>query len=114
MARLAERHDVVAVRLYDPFEMTLPELGLVLMQDAETGEQVFVDTGARGFRERFEAAAQRRETELRTSLARAGVDTLELPTDADLGDSILSFVNARRQRSRLVAGAMPLSRRHGT
>jgi len=113
LARLAQRHDVVAVRLYDPFEMTLPELGLVLMQDAETGEQIFVDTGARGFRERFEAAAARREAELRSALARAGVDTLELPTDDDLGDAILAFVDARRQRSRLAAGALPLNaRRH--
>ena len=111
LARLAQRHDVVAVRLFDPLEMQLPELGMVLMQDAETGEQIFVDTGARGFRQRFEAAAQRREDELRTSLARAGVDTLELPTDADLGDSILSFVDARRQRSRLAAGALPLQNR---
>jgi uncharacterized protein (DUF58 family) len=113
LARLARKHDVVAVRLFDPLEMTLPELGLVLMQDAETGEQIFVDTGARGFRERFEAAAQRRETELRAALARAGVDTLELPTDGELGDSIMAFVDARRQRSRLAAGALPLtSRRH--
>ena len=111
LARLAERHDVVAVRLYDPLEMTLPELGLVLMQDAETGEQLFVDTGARGFRERFEAAAQRREAELRSALARAGVDTLELATDADLADAILAFVDARRQRSRMAAGALPLTRR---
>jgi uncharacterized protein (DUF58 family) len=111
LARLAQKHDVVAVRLYDPLEMTLPELGLVLMQDAETGEQVFVDTGARGFRERFEAAATRREAELRSSLARAGVDTLELPTDGDLGDALLAFIDARRQRSRLAAGAMALTRR---
>jgi uncharacterized protein (DUF58 family) len=111
LARLAQRHDVVAVRLYDPLEMTLPELGMVLMQDAETGEQMFVDTGARGFRERFEAAAARREAALRESLARAGVDTLELPTDGDLGDAILAFVDARRQRGRLAAGAMPLFRR---
>jgi uncharacterized protein (DUF58 family) len=75
LSRLAQRHDVVAVRLYDPLEMTLPELGLVLMQDAETGEQLFVDTGARGFRERFEAAAQRREAELRSALARAPAST---------------------------------------
>jgi uncharacterized protein (DUF58 family) len=108
MSRLAQRHDVVAVRLYDPLEMQLPELGMVLMQDAETGEQIFVDTGARGFRERFEAAAERREDELRTSLARAGVDTLELTTESDLGDSILAFVDARKQRSRLAAGALPL------
>jgi uncharacterized protein (DUF58 family) len=111
LARLAQRHDVIAVRLYDPLEMTLPELGMVLMQDAETGEQIFVDTGAHGFRERFEAAAARREAALRDSLARAGVDTLELPTDGDLGDAILAFVDARRQRSRLAAGAMTLNRR---
>ncbi len=111
LSRLAQRHDVVAVRLYDPLEMTLPELGLVLMQDSETGEQLFVDTGARGFRERFEAAAQRREAELRSALARAGVDTLELATDADLADAILAFVDARRQRSRMAAGALPLTRR---
>ena len=114
LARLAQKHDVIAVRLYDPLEMTLPELGLVLMQDAETGEQIFVDTGARGFRERFEAAAQRREAELRSALGRAGVDTLELPTDAELGDSIMAFVDARRQRSRLAAGALPLSSRRHT
>jgi uncharacterized protein (DUF58 family) len=108
LAELAQRHEVVAVRVYDPLEMALPDLGLVVVQDAETGEQVFVDTGARGFRERFEAAAARREAELRSALARAGVDTLELNTEADLGDGILSFVSARRQRSRLAAGALPL------
>ena len=111
LARLAARHDVVAVRLYDVAEMTLPDLGLVLMQDAETGEQIFVDTGARGFRERFEAAASEREAALRAALARTGVDTLELPSDGDLGDAILGFVDARRQRSRMAAGAMPLARR---
>ena len=80
-------------------------------QDSETGEQVFVDTGQRGFRERFAQAAERRESALRSALAHAGVDTLELSTEADLGDSILRFVDARRQRSRMAAGSMPLLRR---
>jgi uncharacterized protein (DUF58 family) len=111
LAHLAERHDVVAVRLYDPLEMTMPDLGLVLLQDSETGEQMFVDTGQQGFRERFAEVAARREATLRTSLANAGVDTLEISTEADLGDAILRFVDARRQRSRLAAGAMPLARR---
>ena len=111
MARLAQKHDVVAVRLYDPLEMTMPDLGLVQLQDSETGEQVFVDTGQRGFRERFAQAAERRESALRSALAHAGVDTLELSTEADLGDSILRFVDARRQRSRMAAGSMPLLRR---
>jgi uncharacterized protein (DUF58 family) len=112
LARLAERHDVVAVRLYDPFEMAMPDLGLVLLQDSETGEQIFVDTGQRSFRERFAEVADRRESALREALARAGVDTLELSTEAELGDSILRFVDARRQRARMGAGAMPLARRH--
>jgi uncharacterized protein (DUF58 family) len=101
LARLAMRHEVTAVRLYDPLEMDLPDIGLVTMRDAESGEQLVVDTHDRGFRERFAQAAERRETELLGSLARAGVDTLELATDADLMDAILRFADLRKQRSRL-------------
>jgi len=104
LAHLAQRHDVVAVRLYDPLEMNLPDLGLVVVQDAETGEQIFVDTHDRGFRKRFGAAAERREAELRAALRHAGVDALELATDADLGDAILRFADLRKRRSQLAAG----------
>ncbi len=104
LAHLAQRHDVVAVRLYDPLEMNLPDLGLVVVQDAETGEQIFVDTHDRAFRNRFGAAAERREAELRTALRHAGVDALELATDADLGDAILRFADLRKRRSQLAAG----------
>ena len=104
LARLAERHDVVAVRLYDPMEMELPDLGLLVIQDAETGEQLFVDTHDRGFRKRFAAAAQRRETELRAAFRSAGVDALELATDDDLVDAILRFADLRKRRSQLAAG----------
>ena len=104
LAQLAQRHEVVAVRLYDPLEMNLPDLGLVVVQDAETGEQIFVDTHERGFRQRFEAAAKRREAELRAALRHAGVDALELATDADLGDAILRFADLRKRRSQLAAG----------
>ncbi len=106
LARLAERHDVIAVRLFDPIESTLPDIGMVLMQDAETGEQLFVDSSARGFRARFEAAAGEREAQVRGALARAGVDTLELATDADFAQSLLGFIQARRVRARLAAGAV--------
>ena len=101
LAHLARRHDVTAVRLYDPLEMELPDLGLLTMRDAETGEQIVVDTHDRGFRTRFEAAAARRADGLRAALARAGVDTLELATDDDLLDAILRFADLRKQRSRL-------------
>jgi uncharacterized protein (DUF58 family) len=95
---------VVAVRLYDPLEMNLPDLGLVVMQDAETGEQLFVDTHDKGFRKRFAAAADARETLLRSSFRQAGVDALELATDDDLLDAMLRFIDMRRQRARVRSG----------
>ena len=104
LARLAQRHEVTAVRPYDPLEMELPDLGMVTMRDAESGEQIFVDTHDAGFRKRFAAAAERRETTLREGLAKAGVDTLELATDDALFDAILRFADLRKQRSRLATG----------
>ena len=101
LAQLAMRHEVTAVRLFDPLEMELPDIGLVTMRDAESGEQLVVDSHDRGFRERFKAAADKRETALLEGLARAGVDTLELSTDDDLMNSILRFADLRTQRSRL-------------
>lgn len=104
LAQLTLRHEVLAVRLYDPLEMALPDLGMVTMQDAETGEQMLIDTHDPGFRQRFAHAAQEQETALREALARAGVDTLELATDEDLVATLLRFVELRRQRSRLASG----------
>ena len=98
LGELARRHDVVAVRLLDPLERELPDLGLIPIRDAETGEQVLVDTHDPGFRRRFAALAARRETALRDSLARAGVDTLELSTADDLVEAVLRFVALRRRR----------------
>ena len=109
LERLARRHEVVAVRLYDALEVNLPDLGLVVMQDAETGEQLFVDTHDRGFRKRFAQAAASREKALREALARAGVDCLELATDSPLAESLLRFIRLRKQRSRLAAGASAAS-----
>ena len=98
LGELARRHDVVAVRLLDPLELALPNLGLVTVRDAETGEQMLVDTNDGGFRQRFACLAAQREAELREALVRAGVDTLELSTDDDLADAILRFVDLRRRR----------------
>jgi uncharacterized protein (DUF58 family) len=108
LAQLALRHEVVAVRLYDKLEQELPDLGLLVIQDAETGEQLFVDTHDRTFRTRFAAAAERREEELRAAFGQAGVDALELATDDDLMDALLRFADLRKRRSRLAAGgALP-------
>jgi uncharacterized protein (DUF58 family) len=109
LARLAQRHEVIAIRLYDPLEMELPDLGLVLMQDAETGEQIHVDTHDAGFRRRFAAASAQRETLLRTAFANGGVDALELSTDDKLVDAVLRFADLRKRR-RQVGGAAQAAR----
>jgi len=99
LGELARRHDVVAVRLLDPLELELPDLGLLTIRDAETGEQVLVDTHDKGFRQRFARIAAQREAQLLESLGRAGVDTLELSTDDDLAEAILRFVALRQRRA---------------
>ncbi len=100
LAMLARRHEVLAVRLLDPMELQLPDLGLITLQDAETGEQLFVDTQDRAFRHRFAKAAEDREAALRDAFQRAGVDAIELSTEDDVGDAILDFAQMRRARAR--------------
>lgn len=97
LSMLNQRHEVLAIRLWDPREVDLPDLGMVVMEDAETGEQLFVDTHDRKFRERFHEAAQRREAELRTAFKRAGVDALSLSTEDDLVRAIVGFAAQRKQ-----------------
>ena len=101
LGQLAQRHDVVAVRLLDPLELELPDLGLMTMRDAETGEQLLVDTHDTGFRKRFARLAAQHEAGLRQALGRAGVDTLELSTDDDLADALVRFTDLRKRRSRM-------------
>jgi uncharacterized protein (DUF58 family) len=104
LAYLAQKHEVVAVRLYDPLEMNLPDLGMVVMRDAETGEQLFVDTHNARFRKKFATIAECRERELLAAFSHAGVDALELCTDDDLTDAIMRFADLRKRRSQLAAG----------
>jgi uncharacterized protein (DUF58 family) len=107
VARLTQRHEVVAVRLYDPLEMELPDIGMVLVRDAETGEQLMVDTHDAGFRKRFAAAAEKRDNELRQGFVEAGVDVLELATDDTLIDAVMRFADLRKRVSQLSGGGMP-------
>lgn len=107
LARLSQRHEVVAVRVLDPLELELPDLGLLTLRDAESGEHLLVDTHDAGFRRRFARLAAQREAELREGLAQAGVDTLELATDGDLVDALVRFVDMRKRRTRLSSGSLP-------
>lgn len=100
LARLARRHEVVAVRLWDPMEMALPDVGLVTVEDAETGEQLFIDAADPAFRERYAAIAEQQEAERMDGLARSGADVVELATDDDLLQALLRLSDLRRQRAR--------------
>ena len=109
LTQLARRHEMIAVRLHDPLENELPDLGLLVFQDAETGEQLFVDTHDGSFRKRFMDAAESREMAVRTSLVNAGVDTLELSTGADLVDTVLRFADLRKRKSSVRVNDVPVA-----
>jgi uncharacterized protein (DUF58 family) len=94
---LNRRHEVLTVRLWDPREIELPDIGMVVMEDSETGDQMIVDTHDRGFRQRFEEAGHQREAELARTFKRAGVDVLPLSTEEDLVRAIIRFATLRRQ-----------------
>jgi uncharacterized protein (DUF58 family) len=104
LALLSQRHEVVAVRVLDPLELDIPDLGLLTIRDSETGEQLLVDTHDAGFRKRFARIAAQREAELREGFVRASVDALELATDGDLVDAIVRFAEMRKRRTRLSSG----------
>jgi uncharacterized protein (DUF58 family) len=107
LVMLGRRHETLAVRLYDPTEMALPDLGLAIVEDAETGEQLFVDTHDASFRRRFAALAEKRETALRDAFAEAGADCIELSTADDLVDTLLRFIRLRKRRAQLASGGVP-------
>jgi uncharacterized protein (DUF58 family) len=100
LSLLAQRHEVVAVRISDPLERRLPDMGGLYVQDAETGEQLWLDTSDAQLRKRFEDASQQRDASLAERFARAGVDVLELSTDRDLALSLIEFAQQRRMRKR--------------
>jgi uncharacterized protein (DUF58 family) len=104
LAELTQRHEVIVIRLYDPLEMELPDLGLLTIQDCETAEQLLVDSHDRSFRSRFAAEVTAREDALHDSLAYAGVDVLELSTEDDIVDALLRFSCLRKNAARLATG----------
>lgn len=95
---LQRHHEVIAVRLWDPREIDLPDVGPLIMEDAETGEQLYVDTHDPGFRQRFSEAARQRETALTETFKRAGIDLLPLSTGEDLVRAIVRFAALRENR----------------
>lgn len=95
---LSQRHEVIVIRLWDPREMELPDIGTIVMEDAETGEQLYVDTHDKKFRQRFKEVAAQREKTLTETFKRAGVDALPLSTEEDLIRAIVRFATIRRRQ----------------
>ena len=104
MGKLALRHEVIAVRVHDPLEHALPDLGLMMLEDAETGECVEVDTSDPGLRARFTELATAREEALRATMRRLNIDLLEVGTEDSLHSALIAFTQRRRLRRR--AGAL--------
>jgi uncharacterized protein (DUF58 family) len=100
LGMLAQRHEVVAVRIWDSREVGLVDAGVIVLEDAETGEQLVVDTSDPSFRRRYGEAVAAREEALHIAIRRAGVDHYELSTDDDLVRVLLRIVTMRKQRGR--------------
>ena len=98
---LNRRHEVLAVRLVDPREVELPDVGPVILEDAETRDQLYVDTHDRRFRERFADSARRREAGIAAGFRSAGIDAATLSTDDDLVRAIVRMAHLRRRRRRI-------------
>jgi uncharacterized protein (DUF58 family) len=100
LLQLTERHEVVAIRLLDPREYDLPDAGVVVVEDAETGEQLIVDSSDAEFRQRLREAGEHREAELRAATRRAGVDIHEVSTADDLVRALVRVIESRKRRRR--------------
>jgi uncharacterized protein (DUF58 family) len=98
LSLLSQRHEVLAIRLWDPSELNMPDIGPVVMEDAETGEQLYVDTHDPRFRAQFHQAGLQREAQLNQAFQKSGVDVLSLSTEEDLVKAIVRFAALRKQR----------------
>lgn len=95
---LNRRHELVAMRLWDPRELELPDAGMIVVEDAETGEHLYVDTSNPAFRRRFLQAAQRREEELKETIRRSGAELFTVSTEEDLVRAIVRMAALRKKR----------------
>jgi uncharacterized protein (DUF58 family) len=95
-----KRHDMVAMAINDPREWDLPEVGLLTLEDAETGEQVEVNTNRKSVREDYQRLSQSRRKELRKTIQSCGVDYLELVPDKPYLATLLGFFKNRERRHR--------------
>ncbi len=94
------KHDVIAVDLHDPLEVGIADVGVLALEDAESGELVWIDTGDPAWRQIFERRASRFDTDKRKTLANAGVDRIQIRTDQDYAKALTIFFQKRAKQIR--------------
>jgi len=92
------RHDFVAIHINDEREKALPNIGIITLEDAETGDQIEINTADRKTRALFMALVQQRDTELSHTLRRNNVDAITLQTGKDYLPALRSFFKQRERR----------------
>ncbi len=98
LASTRRRHDLVCARIHDPCELEIPNVGLVYLEDSETGEKVYLNTSSRNFREEYKKQNQEHRQEFEKKLRRRGVDHFEFSTDSDYVRSLQEFFHMREIR----------------
>lgn len=98
LAAASVRHDLVAVRLEDPLDEALPDVGLIRVRDPETGAEALVDTGSRAVRERHAEGARLEMERARSLFRRAAVDEIRIRTDRSYAAPLLAFFRRRERR----------------
>jgi hypothetical protein len=99
LVRLAHRNEVVALRVVDEADDALPSVGLIVVEDVETGEQMLVDSSDPLFRSRLQTGVDERDKLLEDGMRHARVPLHRVSTRADLVDTLLGIVRAGGRRS---------------
>lgn len=94
----SRKHDLVAIRIYDQYESQMPDIGLIRLQDAETGELLWVDTADRGVRERYHRNWALKQQELDSVFARSGIDQAKIATDQNYVQPLINLFKKREKR----------------
>ncbi|HEY7623408.1 MAG TPA: DUF58 domain-containing protein [Candidatus Limnocylindria bacterium] len=96
---LGHKHDVIALILNDPREVELPAVGLVALEDAESGKVGYLDTSDPAVRQQFTRAARERRAQRLRAFSRMGIDRVDLSTDRPYVPALLALFNARSRRN---------------
>ena len=92
------RHDLIGVSVTDPRERELPDVGRITLEDAETGEQILLNTGDAWTRKAYANLAADQQTRLRATMRKSGIDLLELSTDSSYIAPLIGFFRSRSRR----------------